>query len=189
MNGFKIDLCHEIILSLLKEPMHGRALAKTLETPLTTVQSRINNLIAEGILEYRAEGKNKILSIKNTPIARVAILMSEQYKLMKLYQVYPEMRAIIPEITKQCTTTIIIFGSFAKFLAKKGSDIDVYLETRDRKIKKNVQDTNTSLSVKIGMLAKDDPLSREIMQEHIIVQGLEDYYEKFPYETQTRRHS
>ncbi len=72
----------------------------------------------------------------------------------------------------------IIFGSYAKELAHKDSDIDIYLETENRKIKKDIENLNSKLSVKIGKYDKNNLLIKEIKKDHIIIKGVEKYYEK-----------
>jgi predicted nucleotidyltransferase len=181
MNGFTIDEQYEIILALLKRQAHGRSLAQTLEIPLTTVQTRLDMLMKEGSIEYHVEGRNKIFLLRRTPTAKARIFMAEQYKLLKLYATYPELRIILDEITNKFQGTIILFGSFAKFRAKKDSDIDLFLETTDRKVKEKISNVNSKLSIQLGILSKDDPLSREIIQDHIIIRGIEEFYEKFPH--------
>ncbi len=72
----------------------------------------------------------------------------------------------------------ILFGSYAKLIAKKQSDIDLYIDTDDKKIKKDVELINTKLSVKIGRYDKDNLLIKEIEKNHVIIKGVELFYEK-----------
>jgi predicted nucleotidyltransferase len=179
MTHFTINEEYEIVLQLLKKQSHGRALAKELNIPLTTVQNRVNSLIGEGVIEYETEGKNKILSLKNNSLAEAKIIMAEQYKLLKLYSKYPDLRILFEQATDQFKGMIILFGSYAKFSAKKDSDIDVYIQTKDKKLKEKIQQINSKLSIQIGQLSKTDPLSREIFNNHCIIRGVEEYYDRF----------
>ncbi|MFH1175079.1 MAG: nucleotidyltransferase domain-containing protein [archaeon] len=181
MNVFTINGCYEIILLLLKRPMHGRGLADYLRLPLTTVQNRLHVLTREGVVDYHTEGKNKIFALKKNPVAKANIIMAEQYKLLKLYHSYPELQVILDEVAKQFKGMTILFGSYAKFLAKKDSDIDLYIASNERKVKERVQQVNSRLSVQMGMLSKTDALSQEILQDHVIVSGVEEYYAAFPH--------
>ena len=76
---------------------------------------------------------------------------------------------------------IILFGSYAKFIPKEDSDIDIYVETTDKRIKENIQKINDLLSVKIGNFNKGDLLIKEIIKNHIIIQGGESFYEKLEF--------
>ncbi|MBU1975139.1 MAG: nucleotidyltransferase domain-containing protein [Nanoarchaeota archaeon] len=177
MNHFSINEKYEIMLQILKKPAHGRALAQELDIPLTTVQNRLNQLMNEGVLEYKTEGKNKIFSLKQNSLAKAKIIMAEQYRLLKLYHTYPELRIIFEQLTTQFKGMILLFGSYAKFSAKKDSDIDVYIRTKDKTIKEKLQHVNSKLSIQIGQLSKTDPLSREIFNNHVIIHGVEEYYD------------
>lgn len=179
MTHFSINEEYEIILRLLKKPAHGRALVQELNIPITTIQNRLNQLMNEGVLEYQTEGKNKIFSLKQNSLARAKIIIAEHYKLLKLYSKYPELRIIFEQIIVQFKGMIILFGSYAKFRAKKDSDIDLYIRTKDKTIKDKLQHIDSRLSIQIGQLSKNDPLSKEIFNNHVIIRGVEGYYDRF----------
>ena len=73
---------------------------------------------------------------------------------------------------------VILFGSYAKSIPKDESDVDIYIETNDKKIKDSISNINDKLSVKIGDFNKDDLLIHEIIRNHAIIQGGEAFYEK-----------
>lgn len=73
---------------------------------------------------------------------------------------------------------IILFGSYAKGTEKSDSDVDIYLETKDNKIKNKVKEIYSKLSVKIGEFDIKSLLIKEIIKNHIIVRGVEEYYER-----------
>ena len=65
-----------------------------------------------------------------------------------------------------------------KEFLKKDSDIDIYIETTSQKIKEDVQKIYDLISVKIGKFNPDDLLIKEIIKNHVIIKGGEEYYEK-----------
>ena len=73
---------------------------------------------------------------------------------------------------------IVLFGSYAKNLAKKDSDIDIYIETKNRNIKKVVEEIHPKINVKIGPFDLKSPLIREIIKDHVIIRGLEEFHGK-----------
>ena len=73
---------------------------------------------------------------------------------------------------------IILFGSYAKGNEKPDSDIDTYLETTDNKIKDKIKELNSKLSIKIGKFDLDSLLIKEIIKNHIILRGVEEYCER-----------
>ena len=179
MTQIKINYSYEVLLSLLKKEMHGRELAKELKTSLTRVQSILAELRNINILDYKVEGKNHVYFIKKNIISRSFILNAENYKLSKVLIKHPEFEPIFNDIIKKSKCSLIIlFGSYAKEIPKKDSDIDIYIETTSQKIKEDVQKIYDLISVKIGKFNPDDLLIKEIIKNHVIIKGGEEYYEK-----------
>jgi predicted nucleotidyltransferase len=179
MNRKPFNLEYELVLSLLVGDSHGRALSARLGVPLTTVQLTLREMAGKNILEYTPVGRNKIYSLKRTLQARQAVYSAEHYKLTKLIEHYQYLSPLIQDILKlKESGMIIIFGSYARFAAKKESDIDLFVESESLKVKKELESLNSSLSVKIGRFSREDLLIREIIKNHIIIRGVEEYYER-----------
>jgi len=176
-NKNNLDL--EIILVLIRNKTHLREIARTLNESHSTVLRKINELVKENILDYKKEGKNKIFFIKNNLKARNYIYSAEIYKLNKLLKKHPKLAIIFEDIKRNFSKgMIILFGSYAKGNPKSGSDIDIYLETNDNKLKNKVKEINSKLSIKIGKFDTKSLLIKEIIKNHIIIRGLEDFYER-----------
>lgn len=170
---------YEILNLLLKEKNHIRKLAKKLGINHMTILRKMNSLFKDNIVDYKIQGKNKVYFIKKTSEARQYVFMTEQYKLLMLLEKYPELRWIIDNIqNNKKVRLVVIFGSYAKLIAKKNSDIDVYVETIDRKLKKVLESIDSKLSIKIGKYNKKNLLIKEIEKNHVIIKGVEKYYEK-----------
>ena len=179
MNLIKVNYLYEVLLSLSKEAAHGRALAKKFNTSLTRIQSILSELEAYNVLDYKTEGKNKVYFIKHNLVARSYILNAENYKLVKLLRKYTFLEPLFKDITEQYPSRmILLFGSYAKFIPKEDSDIDMYVDTTNTKIKEAIRQLHPKLSVKIGKFNQNDLLVKEIIKNHIIVQGGESYYGK-----------
>lgn len=176
----KIDNMHlEIVLVLLKGKAHLREIARVLGESHSTVLRKLHELIKNNAVEVEQQGKNRLCSLKNNVIARSMIYMSESYKLVKLLRTYPRLAIILEDVIKKSDEKlIVIFGSYARFSAKASSDIDIFIETRDRKAKDIIKNLNSKLSVKIGAFDKDSPLIKEIVKNHVIVKGVEEFYER-----------
>ena len=98
---------------------------------------------------------------------------------MRLIDKYPNMAVIIETITKKTDEKLILlFGSYAKFNAKPDSDIDLFVETKNRNVKRTVDEINSKINTKIGDFEKSNPLVKEIIKDHVIIKGVETYYEK-----------
>ncbi|MEK6863354.1 MAG: nucleotidyltransferase domain-containing protein [Nanoarchaeota archaeon] len=169
----------EIVESLLRADNYVRGIAKKLNESHSTIFRKLNNLKGKNVIDSRKEGKNKIFYLKDNIIARSCILQAELHKLTKLLRHNPELGIIFEEILKKTDETLIVlFGSYAKGLAKKNSDIDIYIETKNRNVKKIVGDIHSKISVKIGTFDTKSPLIKEIIKDHIIIRGIEVFYDK-----------
>lgn len=179
MTQFKINYQYEIILLLLKNESHGRGLAKELKTSLTRIQTNLSELRDSNVLDYKTEGKNHIYFLKKNLMAKLFILNSENYKLAKLLKKNPILEPLFMDIlTKFPGKIILLFGSYSKFIPKEESDIDLYVDTNDNKVKQEIESLFDKLSVKIGEFNNEDLLIQEIIRNHVIIQGGESYYRK-----------
>jgi len=181
----KIDSLHlDTILILLKGKIHLRELARILGESHSTILRKLNELIKENFIEAETQGKNKLYSLKNNLATRSTVYMAENYKLTKLIKEYPKLSIILNEVSKKTNEKLIIlFGSYAKFSAKPNSDIDIFIETRSRKVKDRIREINSKLSIKIGPFEKSSLLIKEIIKSHVILKGVEEFYERVEFFT------
>ena len=173
------NLTNEIINLLMKGDLHPRALAEKLQTNHMTVSRKLHNLVKENIVDYRAEGKNKVFFLKKSIEGRNAAMTAEIYKQSRIISRYPVLRGVFTSVAKLPGVHLaLLFGSYAKGLATKESDIDIFIETLDGNIKKQLEQRHASLSVKIGTFDQSGPLIREIIKDHVIIRGVEEYFDK-----------
>ena len=184
------NLSFEIIDILLREHLHAREIAARLGTNHTAVLRRTKELVGENILDASSEGRNKAFFIKSTVEARNFVLMTELYKLTKLLKTYPELRRIVQQLQQNRRVKLaVIFGSYAKKEASKKSDIDLFVETQSRRLRKEIENIDSRLSVKIGSYDKENNLIKEIDRTHVVIKGIEDFFEKraFPDQAEQTR--
>ena len=169
----------EIINELLNNSCHIRGLAKKLNTNHMCIARKVKELAKENVVDYNKEGKNKTYFLKKSIEARNYALLTENYKLNKLLKCYPDLRKIIENIQKDKRIGMaVLYGSYAKGIANHSSDIDIYIDTTNQKIKEELSLIDTRLSIKIGRYDKYNLLIKEIKKNHVILKGVEQYYEK-----------
>ena len=169
----------DIIGLLLKADNHVRGIAKKLNESHSTILRKLDNLKKENVIDSRKEGKNKIFYLKKNLVSHTYILQAEMHKLTKLLRHNQELGIIFEEILKRSDDKLIVlFGSYAKGLAKKESDIDIYIETKSRNVKKIIEEIHSKINVKIGAFDTKSPLIKEIIKEHVIIRGIEVFYDK-----------
>ena len=167
----------EIVLELLKRKNHARSIAKELKTNHMIVVRKMKELLHMNVVDFSEEGRNKVYFLKNNIEAKNYAIIAETYKLNKIISKYPILRGIVDEIIKNKKIKLaVLFGSYTKELADKNSDIDIYIETLDKNLKKQIENINSKLSVKIGKFNLNSLLIKEIIKNHVIIKGLELYY-------------
>ena len=170
----------EIINELIRKKEHARELAKKLKTNHTTILRKLKELSKDNVLDFNEEGRNKVYFLKKTSEAKTNVFMAEQYKSAKILKDYPNLRGIFEKIQKNKKIKLaILFGSYAKKLVKKESDIDIYIETANIKLKNELEKINSKLNIKIGKYNKENFLIKEIEKNHVIIKGVEIFYEKY----------
>jgi predicted nucleotidyltransferase len=182
MTPMKVNYLYEVLLLLLKKEIHQRGLKKELKTSLTRIQSVLKELRNLNIVDYKKEGKNHVYFIKKNLVSKALILNAENYKLIKVLAKNPELEPIFQDIIKKSKAKLILlFGSYAKGNARRDSDIDIYIETTNQNVKENVETIYDLISVKIGSFNPDDLLIKEIIKNHAIIKGGEEYYERIKF--------
>jgi len=169
---------YNIIEYLQKKPVHLRELARLLNTNQTTTARKLKALYTNNIIDYRQEGKNKVFFLKDSLEAKQQIIISEIKKLLEAIKRYPRLRRIVEAIKNNKEIKLaFIFGSYAKGLANSQSDIDIYINTEKPEIKQVVERIDSKISVKTGLFDTKSILIQEILKNHIIIKGFEEYYE------------
>ncbi len=169
----------KIVALLLRGDSHPRKLAKDLGISHTTVLRRLKDLLDGNVVDFRMEGKNRTYFLKKTLEGRVYVYVVEWYALGNLIKQAPHLRSVIRTIQEREDIPLaVIFGSYAKGTAGEKSDIDLYIETNDREVKRDLERCHSRLSVKIGPWDPENLLIQEIAKTHVIVKGVERYYKK-----------
>ncbi len=169
----------EIVQLLLQVKSHVRGIAKKLGTNHMLVSRKVKELAQSNVVDFLWEGKNKSYFLKKTAEAREHTFMAENYRLLRVLDNYPGLRSIIEKIQKDKRIRLaLLFGSHAKFTATRESDIDIYIETKDRNLRKEFQLLDSRLSIKIGKYDRQSPLIKEIEKSHVVIKGVEEFYEK-----------
>lgn len=172
------QICYNIIEALSKQDNHIRGLAKLLKINQMNILRNLEQLENQNIVDFRIEGRNKTYFIKKTLEAREYMHILEHDKLLRTIQKYSRLRNIIEQIKNDSEIKLaILFGSYAKNNPDKESDIDIYIETNDMKLKKRIEMIDSRLSIKIGKFDKESLLAKEIIKNHVILKGVERYHE------------
>jgi predicted nucleotidyltransferase len=179
MNHVEQNLINEIVALLIKEDLHTRAIAEQLNSNHATVLRKLRDLTDDNIVDFRSEGKNKVFSIKRTIEARNAAMIAEIHKQSSVVARYPVLRGIFKAVLGMPELPLVVlYGSYAKGSVTKESDIDIFVETVNTIRKNQLEQKHSRVSVKTGIFDKRVLLIREIMKDHVIIKGVEVYFDK-----------
>ena len=169
------------ILALRQSSMHVRALAKEIHVSSMQASRLLRQLQHQLLVDYVKEGRNKVYFLRNTVEARSALDAAEHHKLILLLQKYPLLRSVTEDIQKDKKIKLaLIFGSYAKGIAKEQSDIDIFIQTNDKTYRERLKLIDSRAAVKTGSLSVGGPLVNEINKNHVIIKGVEEYYATNP---------
>jgi predicted nucleotidyltransferase len=173
------NLTNEIVALLLQTDLHPRGLAEKLQTNHMTIARKLAQLVDENCADFRTEGKNKVYFLKKSIEGRNAAMIVEIYKQSRIVSTYPVLRGIFQAVQDmQEIPLALLYGSYAKGLPTKDSDIDIYIETLNTDVKKQIEQRHSLLSVKVGEFDPKSLLIREIIKDHVIIKGVEVYFDK-----------
>ena len=163
-----------------------REVEKLLKISPRTAQLILEDLEDKGIIESKTKGKIKAYKIKMSAFTRKYLVFVEQYKSIALLENNLMLKEIVENITQYIKGIGIIFGSYAKGIETKKSDLDIFVAgSYDKeKIKKISEKWGMDISVKCYPLKtfekniNNDILLKEILKNHIVFANVEQFIQK-----------
>lgn len=160
-----------------------REVQRMLKISPRTAQLILENLEKKAVLESKARGKIKTYRIKKSDISAEYMVFAEHYKKLAFIQDKPFIGEIMSKITPYAWGIALIFGSYAKGLETKDSDLDVFIAGMYNKgeIKKISRTYGIEISVKNYTMntfeknIRDDILIREVKDSHIVFLNAEQF--------------
>ena len=163
-----------------------REVAKLLKISPRTAQLILEDLEDKGVIESKTKGKIKTYKIKFSEFTKKYLVFVEQYKAIAFLENNLMIKEIIEKITPNIKGIGIIFGSYAKGIEKKKSDLDIFVAGNYNKeeIKRVSKNLGIEISVKcypIKTFEKNinkDILLNEILKNHVVFVNAEQFIQK-----------
>lgn len=186
-------LFSELVLSVMKEFMGdyigsftGSYIAKKRSLNQKSVANILNKMEDESLLKSKTFGKNKefSLNLDNTEVVRHFVAAAEHLRAAEFLKKNPVVREVLAKSGDALDGIVIIFGSYAKDMQKKDSDLDVFVAGayNRNKVSKVSELYNLQVSVKNypantfrSALKKRDILLSEVLKNHVIISGAEEF--------------
>jgi len=158
-----------------------REVQRLLKISPRTAQLILDDMEKKAVLESYTKGKIRLYKLRRTVEARDHIIFTETYKRIKFAEKSLKAKEIIDRLAPKIDGIGLIFGSYAKGIEKKDSDIDVLIAgTYDKKeFERASSICRVKLDVKnypLGLFKSElnkDILIREALDNHVILFGSE----------------
>lgn len=158
-----------------------REIQRLTELPLKTVQRVLEYLEQSHLVIGRIKGKNKYFSLNLANVdSKFFITQCEVHKTVRFLSAYPVFKAFL----KSCegNDLFLVFGSFAKFVAAKDSDLDLMVVMLDNKktlwlelLPHRVHDIVMGYAAFKRAVYSQETLLKEVEENHIILSGHSSY--------------
>jgi uncharacterized protein len=175
------------ILSLFtkgyEKEYHIREAEKLLKVSSRTALVTLAKLEKKGILESKTKGKNKTYTIKKSSLSREYLLLTEQYKKIRFLEKNPLVKEVLEKADEFMQGIVILFGSYAKGIQKKDSDLDIFIVGTydEKKLKEAGHKYGLDINIKSYPMnifekeMRDDILLKEIIENHILIKDAEGF--------------
>ena len=159
--------------------IYGRAISQKYNLNQKTVSNVLNNMEKQGILKFKREGKNKYYFLnKNNPDIKEIIQLTEINKKINFMKSHIRFKGLFEGFGEKASGILIVFGSYAKGIEKKDSDLDILAIGEI----KNTKELEKSFGIDVNIIKtkkdkfdKNEPFIKEIMENHIILKGVEEF--------------
>ena len=160
-----------------------REVQRKLKISPRTAQLILEDLENKGIVESKTKGKIKIFKLNPSNSTKRYLTLTEQYKTISFLEKKFLIKEIIEKITPHIKGMGIIFGSYAKELERKGSDLDIFVagEYSSEEVKKVSKNFGIEINIKCYPIrdfeenTKKDILLKEIIKDHVVFLGAEEF--------------
>lgn len=155
----------------------GSFIAKKKKLNQKTTANYLYALEKEGIIKSKTQGKNKnyFLNLDNKEIVKNYILAVEHIRTLEFYKTNLVVKEISEKINGHINGSAIIFGSYAKGIQKKDSDLDILIIGRcnEKEIEKIGRTYHLEISLKVYPKLEKDILIKEAVKNHIFIKNPE----------------
>lgn len=163
-----------------------REVDKLLRISPRTAQLILEDLENKGIIESKVKGKIKSYKLKINELSNRYLTFVEQYKSIAFMEKNLLVKEVIEKINPFIEGIGIIFGSYAKGISNKESDLDIFVAGQYGKeeIKKVSRNFGIEISIKCYPLktfeknVNRDILLKEVLKDHIIFKNTELFIQK-----------
>jgi len=167
--------------------IYGRELVNKVRVSQKNIALTLDSLEREGVLVSTIKGNIKSFSLnRENPFIKKYLLLFEVGRAIEFFNKNSKIQQILEKF-EGGGKIICIFGSYAKGLQKKSSDLDLFVVGNfdEVEIQKIGKDYGIKISVKggskkdfVNSLREKNSLMGEIVENHVLVSGYESFIEE-----------
>jgi len=169
--------------------MHVREIARDVGVDVKAVGLQLRRLENINVLSSIIKGRNKEYRLKlDNLVAKYYMILAETFASIRFLEKNFLIKRLMSETGDKLEGTIMLFGSFAKGEITEESDIDLFIiSTREPDadviretgslIDREVNIKSTDMKQFLDGLMDNDPLMMEVVSNHIVLKGIDDYCE------------
>ena len=165
---------------------HIREVGKLLKISPRTAQLILEDLENKGVIESKMRGRIKSYKQRINEVSKRYFVFVEQYKSIVLIEQNLVVKEIIEKISPHITGMGVVFGSYAKGIANKESDLDIFIagEYDQQEIKRISKNYGIEISVKCYPLKifeknlHQDIFLKEIVKNHVVFLNVEQFIQQ-----------
>jgi predicted transcriptional regulator len=170
--------------------MHVREIARETDVDVKAVDMQLRRLEKINILASVVKGRNKEYHMNlGNASTKYYMVLAETFATISFLSGNFIVKKIAGEILDRVDVPLILFGSHAKGRAIKESDVDLFAlreKTTKRSLESAVAEASNLTGREINLksatkgqflkgLEAGDPLIREVVSEHIVLKGLDEF--------------
>ena len=172
--------------------LYIREVGRLAQASPRTAQLILDDLERKGALSSTTRGKIRLFAVRQTPEARDYLVLAEHYKRLSFLGSSDLVRGIAEKLLQHTEGIVLLFGSYAKGIQKKVSDMDILVVgTADREavrkisalygIPIDIKETSPEIFRK---KLRTDVLLQEVLEDHIALRGAEELvFSALPWQT------
>lgn len=178
-----------LFLGDYRRSMHVREIARDVGVDVKAVGLQLRRLENINVLSSIIKGRNKEYRLKlDNLVAKYYMILAETFASIRFLEKNFLIKKLMSETGDKIEGTTVLFGSFAKGEMTEESDIDLFIIS-DRKtdagviretgslIDREVNLKSTSMKQFLNGLMDNDPLIMEVVSNHIVLKGIDDFCE------------
>jgi predicted nucleotidyltransferase len=172
-----------------KKSLHLREIARETKVDVKAVQLQLKRLEKINVLSSIVKGRNKEYRLNlNNLMTKYYMMLAETFASIVYLRKNFLIKKIISEVGNYIEGAILLFGSFAKGQITKKSDIDLFFIVEKKLDRSVVSEAGNLVGREISVksasrrqflkgLEDGDPLIREVVSNHIVLKGVDDFCE------------